>query len=300
MILKSQHSYRRAPFGRSIPGGCAMTDIERSTADHYTQRNLYDSIIAALKRMGKTPDALTADDLAPVDSFHVRGRAATLELGQLADLSSEDSVLDVGCGLGGSARHLAAEFGCRVTGLDLTPEYVSTATRLTAHLKLDDRVDFRLGNALELPFDDGTFDAVWSEHAQMNIPDKPRMYGEILRVLKSGGRFLFHDILQGPEGEPIFPAPWAGESSHSALIAPAEFRKLLQSLGFDIIHWEDKTAVGRQWFAQRLADLREKGPPPLGFHLLLGALAMEAQENNLRNLKENRIALFQGVVRKVR
>jgi SAM-dependent methyltransferase len=277
-----------------------MSDIERAAAKHYGQRNLGETILAALRRMGKDVDALTPEDLAPIDAFHVRGRAATEELARFCTLGPEHHVLDVGCGLGGSARYLALQCGCRATGLDLTPEYVQAAQMLTARLRLDERVDFRVGSALEMPFDDGAFDVVWSEHAQMNIADKPQLYGEIHRVLKTSGRFAFHDILQGAGGEPHFPVPWAADASHSALIGPADFRRLLTSLGFDVKLWEDKTVVGRDWFRGRVAALREKGPPPLGFHTLIGSIAPKAVGNTLRNLEENRIALVQGVLEKVR
>jgi SAM-dependent methyltransferase len=277
-----------------------MSDVEKSTQRHYSQPRLTESILAALNRMGKTPETLRPEDLAPVDAFHIRGHAATLELGRLVRVGPEHRVLDVGCGLGGSARYLARQFGCRVTGLDLTPEYLRTAADITGWLKMDGLVDFREGNALEMPFEDGAFDLVWSEHAQMNIPDKPGFYGEIHRVLKPGGRFAFHDILQGPGGEPHFPTPWARDDSHSGLIGSVDLRKLLQSLRFDVLYWEDKTAEGRDWFRERVTALKEKGPPPLGFHLLLGSVAMPSQENNLRNLEENRISLVQGMVQKVR
>jgi SAM-dependent methyltransferase len=277
-----------------------MSDIERATAAHYGQRNLGESILAALRRMGKDVNALTPEDLAPVDAFHVRGRAATEELLRACALGPEHHVLDVGCGLGGTARHLALHSGCRVTGLDLTPEYVQAAQMLTARLKLSEQVEFRLGSALAMPFEDASFDAVWSEHAQMNIADKPTLYGEIHRVLKRGGRFAFHDILAGPGGEPHYPVPWAREAAQSALIGPAEFRRLLTGLGFDVKLWEDKTVVGREWFRQRVAAMREKGPPPLGFHTLIGSIAPATLENNLRNLDEHRIVLLQGVLQKVR
>lgn len=276
-----------------------MMDVENSTTAHYTKRNLYESIIAALKRTGKLPEAVTAEDLAPVDAFHLRGRTATLELGGLGSFGPEDHVLDVGCGLGGSARHLAQAFGCQVTGLDLTPEYVVAAEKLTALLGLSAQVSFRTANALFMPFENHTFDVVWSEHAQMNIPDKRHLYNEIHRVLKPGGRFLFHDILQGSGGAPHFPVPWASTPDFSALIGPADFRKLLQSLGFDVRHWEDKTVEGRDWFTKLLAALRENGPPPLGFNLLLGPIGMQCQQNTLLNLQENRIAVFQGLLEKM-
>jgi SAM-dependent methyltransferase len=277
-----------------------MSDIERATAAHYGQRNLGESILAALRRMGKDVNALTPEDLAPVDAFHIRGRAATEELLRACALGPEHHVLDVGCGLGGTARHLALHSGCRVTGLDLTPEYVQAAQMLTARLKLSEQVEFRQGSALAMPFEDEAFDAVWSEHAQMNIADKPTLYGEIHRVLKRGGRFAFHDILAGPGGEPHFPVPWAREAAQSALIGPAEFRRLLTGLGFDVKLWEDKTAAGRDFFRNRLAAAQGKGLPPLGLHLLIGAVAQEAQATFLRNCEEGRVAAVQGVLQKVR
>ena len=276
-----------------------MSDVDRVIQAHYGQSGLFASIVAALKRMGKDVNALEPKDLAPVDSFHVRGLAATVELGAHAHLSLEDHVLDVGCGLGGAARHLALTFGCRVTGIDLTPEYVDAGNGLSGLLGLQDRVVLQQGNALELPFADGAFSAAWSEHAQMNIADKPTLYREIHRALRKEGRFLFHDILQGAGGDPHFPTLWAANPEASALIAPADFRRLLMSLGFDIKLWEDKTTEGRDWFRKRVAGLREKGAPPLGIHTLIGAIAPETLENNLRNLEENRIALVQGMVEKV-
>jgi SAM-dependent methyltransferase len=277
-----------------------MSDVERDTAEFYGKPNLGESILGALRRMGKDVQALRPEDLAPVDAYHLRGLAATEELARFCQLKPEQHVLDVGCGLGGTARHLALHFGCRTTGLDLTAEYIQAAQMLTGKLRLDAQVAFKHGSALEMPFEDAAFDVVWSEYAQMNIPDKPRLYGEIHRVLRKGGRFAFHDVLAGPGGEPYFPAPWASDPSYSALIGPAEFRRLLTSLGFDVKLWEDKTAAGRDWLRERLSALREKGPPPLGFHLLIGPVIKEALPNQLRNLEERRITLVQGVVEKMR
>ena len=273
-----------------------MSEIESSTEAHYTRGDLGQSILTALKRMGKDLDALKPEDLAPVDEFHIRGREATLELAAVCHLNSGQRVLDVGCGLGGSARYLAATFGCRVTGLDLTKAYVETAAMLSERVGLAEKVEFHQGSALDMPFADGAFDLVWTEHAQMNIADKRRLYGEIFRVLKPGGRFVFHDILQGTGGEPHFPTPWAMVPCYSALIAPGDLRALLESLGYSVQAWQDKTAAGREWSQARVAVLREKGPPLLGVHTLLGADAMRILENNLRNLQENRIALVQAVL----
>ncbi|HEX6363657.1 MAG TPA: methyltransferase domain-containing protein, partial [Albitalea sp.] len=150
---------------------------------HYGRPDLLDAIDAALRAAGKDPDRLTPPDLAPVDEFHLRGREATLELARLAQPAHGERAVDVGCGLGGSARHLAHAHGCRVTGVDLTPEYIQLARTLTRRVGLDATVDFRVANALEMPFPDAAFDLAWTEHVQMNIADKRAFYGEIARVL---------------------------------------------------------------------------------------------------------------------
>jgi len=147
-------------------------EVER----HYTQSNLERAIFEALEAAGKDPNQLTLPDLAPIDEFHIRGREATEELASEIWLDSEKHVLDVGCGLGGPSRRLASQFGCRVTGLDLTEEYCRVAEVLSKRLGLDQLVSYIQGNALEMPFDDATFDVVWTQHASMNIPDKVGLY----------------------------------------------------------------------------------------------------------------------------
>ena len=276
-----------------------MSDRDRRISDHYTQRNLGESILAALRRMGKDVNALVPEDLAAVDEFHDRGREGTAELAKQVSPREEWSVLDVGCGLGGSARFLAHAYGCRVTGLDLTEEYCRVATLLSKHTGLEDKVGFQQGSALEMPFDSESFQLAWTEHAQMNIEDKETLYGEIRRVLKPGGKFAFHDIFAGEGGDPYFPAPWADDPAISSLITPGRLRPLLQSIGFDIHYWENRTVAGRNWFVNKLETLRKTGPPPLGFHLLMGGNAREKMENNLRNLQENRIVLIQAVLEKI-
>ena len=175
---------------------------------HYTRSDLGSAILAALEKSGKDLDRLTPEDLAPVDEFHIRGRAATLELARAARLDSSRRVLDVGSGIGGTSRCLAREFGCRVTGIDLTEEYCRTAAMLSARIGLADLVDYRQGDATNLPFADASFDVVWTEHAAMNIPDKLRLYREMHRVLEP--RHARHPRhLAGPSGAVLFPVPWA-------------------------------------------------------------------------------------------
>ena len=129
---------------------------------HYTRPDLGEIIVAALKAAGKDLDHLTPDDLAPVDEFHGGQRPATVRLGELVGFSGNERVLDVGSGLGGPSRYIAWRYGCRVSGIDLTAEFVRVAEMLTRRTGLTARVDYRQGDALDLPFDDQSFEVVWS------------------------------------------------------------------------------------------------------------------------------------------
>lgn len=271
-----------------------MDSVER----HYGRGGILDSILSALRALGKDPARLEPVDLAPVDEFHIRGREATVELADRAAVRPGLRVLDVGSGLGGSLRYLAAERGCKATGIDLTQEYVEAARALARLVGLGDAVDVRQGSALELPFADGGFDLVWTEHAQMNIADKQAFYGEIARVLLPRGRLAFHDIFQGDGGPVHVPVPWADERSISFLAKPAAVREILEQVPFRILDWEDKSRQSLEWFVATVDRLKQSGPPPLGIHLLMGSTARVKLENVIRNLQEQRIVVIQAVAAK--
>lgn len=278
-----------------------MTDstrVNETVQAHYTRSGLGGLILAALEAAGKDLDRLTPEDLAPIDEFHIRGRAATLELARTARVDSTKRVLDVGSGIGGTSRCLAREFGCRVTGIDLTEEYCSAAAMLSARIGLAELVDFRQGDATSLPFPDASFDIVWTEHAAMNIPDKPRLYAEMHRVLKPGGTLAIYDILAGPSGPVLFPVPWARTPAASFLVTPDELRSLLDEAGFRIEAWSDTTDAARAWFVALAEKIRTEGMPPLGFHVLLGSDFQAMAQNQRRNLEDGRIVLAQVVARK--
>ncbi len=268
-----------------------MKEVSR----HYTHGFLEHAILDALEESGKDINRLTIEDLAPIDEFHVRGRDATRELAAGLDLTGDIELLDVGCGLGGASRRLASEYGCHITGVDLTEEYCEVATALGNRLGLSTHVDYKPANALDLPFDDASFDVVWTQHVAMNIEDKPQLYAEMARVLKPGGRLAIYDIVQGPDGEALFPVPWARQSDISFLVNPNELQELLSDAGFHIESWQDTTDAGRRWF-QRVNDkIEQSGPAPLGLQVLLGDDFREMAANQIRNLNENRIALLQVV-----
>jgi len=270
-----------------------MNSFREHVEQHYGRGRILDSILAALQETGKDLARLKPEDLAPVDEFHVRGREATVELARLAALKPGSQVLDVGCGLGGSARYLAAEYDCHVTGIDLTQEYVEVANALADMVGLSNKVAFRQASALELPFDAGIFDAVWTQHVQMNIEDKQAFYREISRVTRSNGMLLFHDIFEG-KGGLHYPVPWAEEPSISFLAAPEQVRKILENLGFVVHDWLDKSEPSLQWIEAAMEKAKATGPSPLGTHLLMGDTARKKFENAMRNLREGRIVVYQA------
>ena len=274
------------------------TRINEAIQTHYTRADLGDVILTALEKAGRDIDHLTPEDLAPIDQFHIRGRAATLELARAAGLDASKHVLDVGSGVGGTSRCLAKEFGCRVTGIDLTDEYCRAASMLSAKTGLAHLVDYRQGDATKLPFDDQTFDVVWTEHVAMNIPDKTRLYKEMHRVLKPGGTLAIYDVLAGPSGPVLFPVPWARTPDTSFLVSPTELRRLLEEAAFTITDWADTTEAARAWFVILAEKIQKEGLPSLGFHLLLGADFKVMAQNQGRNLQEGRIVLAQIVARK--
>jgi MPBQ/MSBQ methyltransferase len=265
-----------------------MTNDESVNA-HYGFGGIMEAIEAGLSAAGKEMQSLTVDDLAPIDEFHTRGRESTLEVAALAALDSSDSVLDVGCGLGGTARHVAEAYGCRVTGIDLTEEYVAVGQTLTRLVGLDDRVTLRQASALEIPFEDESFDVVWTEHVQMNIADKRRFYAEIGRVLRRGGRFVFHEVFQGRGGAPYYPAPWADEASLSALATEAEARSTIEGAGLEIADWTRKNEESSVFFLMVLAGVAVDGPPPGGIQHLMGDNPQDKRQKYWGSRREDRV-----------
>ena len=276
-----------------------MTIANDAVDSHYSIGGIYDSITEALQVSGVDLNNVSSDDLSPVDEFHTRGLESTIELAQKAGFQANHRILDVGCGLGGSVRHLAESFGSSVTGLDVSREYVEAATKLADLVGLGDKVSFKHGSALELPFEDGSFDRVWTEHAQMNIADKGRFYAEISRVLAPGGSLLFNDIFLGTEGTPHYPAPWAATEDISSLVPQSEARTAIEAAGLNVASWEDKTDFTLVWFQDQMANMQAAGgPQPVGLHLLMGSTGKEKIQNMIRNMAEKRVSVALGVAEK--
>ncbi|MBW2560940.1 MAG: class I SAM-dependent methyltransferase, partial [Deltaproteobacteria bacterium] len=238
-------------------------------------------------------------DTASFDEFHIRGREATRELAKLAEVHKGMTVLDLGCGVGGPARTLAVEFGCRVWGIDLLDEYCRCAALLTERVGLAEMVTFRQADMTALPFEDGDFDAAWTEHTIMNIEDKGKLFAEIRRILRPNGTFALYEICEGSASPPHFPLPWASDQSISFLAGQDALREMLREAGFEEVLWRDVTEKSLEWFRGVVAAIkpRKDDAPRLGLNLLMGKTAADKSKNIIRNLKEDRIRVVQGVFR---
>ena len=278
------------------------TAYEAVLNDHYGVGNLVGEIVDALEAAGKDIDALTRADIASFDEFHIRGLEATREVAGFADIGDHARVLDVGCGVGGPARTLAAEYDCEVVGIDVVEEYCRAATLFTDLVGLTDDVSFHHGNALDLPFEAESFDTVWFEHTLMNIEAKAVAFDEARRVLRPSGRLALYEICAGPGGATVFPVPWASDASLSYLVRPDGLRDLAIDAGFDEVVWRDVTGPSLEWFSDVVESMQSRppdAPQPLGLNLLMGAETPVKAANVVRNLEEDRIAVVQAVYERV-
>lgn len=260
------------------------------------QGQLIDRIEQALLQDGKDPGNLSIDDLAAVDEFHIRGREATAEVTELADIQADEHVLDVGSGIGGPARYLAFTRGCKVTGIDLTAEYCDVANYLAEKVGLSGRVRHEQANALELPFENESFDVAWTQHISMNIADKHAFFAEMSRVVKPGGKVVVYDPIKGDEHPLAFPVPWSRDGDISFLVNSSETRRTLENLDLDITEWQDVSQKSISWFAANAKQ--PANPNALGLNVLLGEQWRQMAANMVKNLNDGRISIIQVVARK--
>lgn len=284
---------------RQVPSGDHFLDVALPGWHHgpmdqvsrfYTgPGGLIAAISAALDEAGIDRAALRPEALAPIDEFHIRGRAASLEMIEALSPTADSHVLDLGSGLGGPARTIAEVTGCTVTGVDLTPEFCAVATALSEWTGLSGRTRFQVGDATATGLPDATSDAALTVHVGMNIPDKPALYAEAFRVLRSGGRFVVYDVLQGEGGDVRYPVPWANDPSTSFLATAEQMRALLTEAGFEVVSEVDSSDDSLVWFQQMRDRIERDGPPPVTFAAFLGDAFGQMAANQVANLAERRI-----------
>lgn len=245
-------------------------DIDKAIEEHYGRAGLEEAILAGLVSLGRDIDHIDPEDLAAVDELHVGGAEVVRDLARDLGIRKGSRVLDVGSGLGGPARLYAREFGARVEGIDLTPEFVTTATSLTRRSGLAGLAAFTRGSALDLPFPDAEFDAASMIHVGMNIRDKSAAFGSIARVMKPGAGFAVYDFMVVGDGAPEYPLPWSDTVDTSFPVSPEAYIALLTAAGFAIDKQESRLRYALEFAANTAEEDPSVGPSPLGLHLVLG------------------------------
>jgi SAM-dependent methyltransferase len=269
-------------------------------AGHYTRGDLLKAICAGVERMGKSPETVDIEDLAPVDEFHIGGRQATRTFLDQIAITADDHVIDVGCGIGGSSRFAALTYGCRVTGIDLTKEFVDAGNTLCSWVGSNKQVELVQGDALDLSFPDATFDKAFMLHVGMNIANKAALAKEVGRVLKPGGIFGIYDIMQTSSEPIVFPVPWASIAEASSLASSDDYKDVVIAAGFELVNERNQREFALEFFERlKAAAMVAEGPPPLGLHILMGKNAPAKVQNMIENIAMNRVAPIELIFRKV-
>jgi SAM-dependent methyltransferase len=270
--------------------------------DHYASagagRTIAARIVDALRESAGADAAITPEVLAPFDHLHGRGVLATQDLAALLEPRAGEAIVDIGSGVGGPARWIAARYGCTVTGVDLTAEFCEAARELCAVSGMSDRVRIMEGSALALPLPDAGFDRAYSHNVVMNIADKAGVYREAFRVLKPGGRLVLCHLNAGPNGLPQFPVPWASVPENSFLATDEETRQDLAAAGFEVVTFRDTTQAHLRATAEMRRKLEAEGSPPAGMHVLLGERYQRLLINSLRAMEDGRTRTVEVVARK--
>jgi ubiquinone/menaquinone biosynthesis C-methylase UbiE len=275
-----------------------MESQSAKVREYYDQADLAQRIKEALIKAGLGKGRLSAEDLAPLDQFHSRGLKATVELAELLNPKPGTTVVDIGSGLGGPSRYLAAHYGCRVHGVDLSPSFVDASIHLAERAGLSELVSYECANALSLPFENSSFDIAWTQHVAMNIADRPKLYAEAFRVLRNGGRLAIFDVLAGVNEPLHFPVPWSPGPETSFLLTESELRSTLENAGFRVLSWHDKTEDGINWFENFKKSLQSNSTPILGLHIAMGPEFSKASANLARNLQERKAILVETILEK--
>lgn len=273
-----------------------MTAPNNVIVSHYENVDLYQRITDALQSAGKNLDAITVEDLVDVDEFHIGGIQATNDLLDQLDIGPETRVLDIGSGLGGPARHISSCYGAKLTGIDLTPEFVETATRLTDLCKLD--IKFHVGSALDIPLEDGGFDLAILIHVGMNLPDKATLFTETARVLRPEGVFAVYDVMSIAKIHPNFPVPWASTKAGSFLEPPEKYRSAADAAGFVLLAERARAEFALDFSKKLKADMEKNGPSQVSLHLVMGPDTPTKIKNMIDAIKDGWIAPVEMLFKK--
>lgn len=276
-----------------------MLDTFDQVADHYTHGSLENTILAGLEVMKNSTDAEDVDLLSGVDEFHIGGRSATQAMFEKLEIAPSHRVLDVGCGLGGTARLLTTLAGCRVSGADLTPEYVEVGNSLNQKLGLDDKIDLHVANALSMPFENASFDRATMLHVGMNIADKSALFAEMARTTKSGALCGIYDVMRLDNALLAYPVAWAADESTSFVAPIKDYRRKLEENGFEVLSVTEKADVAIKFFEAIKARVAASGPPPLGLHIVMGKDAPTKVGNMAKNVAKGSIAPVEIIARRV-
>ena len=275
-----------------------MNDSE-NLESHYTHGDLLAALEAGISALGKTTNSISVDDLAPADEFHIGGRQASIDFLDQLGLDSGQHVLDVGCGLGGPARFTATRYGCNVTGIDLTEEFVTTGNVLNRWLSLDSRVSLDHGSATDMTYPPDSFDAAYMLHVGMNIADKSTLCESIFAALKPGGQFGIYDIMEVGAGELDFPVPWSSAPATSAVATTTAYRDALQAAGFTVTAERNRAEFAINFFEELKARMAgADGPPPLGLHIVMGANAPVKVQNVMAGIVAGHVAPVEMIATK--
>jgi ubiquinone/menaquinone biosynthesis C-methylase UbiE len=173
------------------------------------------------------------------EQIHVGGGKETLDLAEKAHIQAYHHILDICSALGGPARQLVKQFGCIVTGLDATQHMINEAIHRTQKAGLSDKISYKFGNALDIPFKAQTFDVVWGQDAWCYVTDKNRLITEAYRVLKPKGIIAFTDWIQVNS---MTDRQWTDLNSFMAfpyIETIHGYEHILTTNGFTILHKED-------------------------------------------------------------
>lgn len=255
---------------------------EKFVSDHYDNKHLLSIIKQGLIDLGTNLDNVKIADLAPVDEFHLGGTAGTQFVIEELKAVKKGDFLDIGCGLGGPARHISSVLNRKIFGIDLTPSFIKVGNELSELVGARDLVELFEGSALETPFSDNKFEAAYMVHVGMNIDKKVELFEEIKRLVRPEGLFVIFDVMTVGSSPINYPVPWASKKSESAVENLESYCRYLEQVGFTVIKSQLLADFAKNFIEEAIERKKSQGVAPLGLHLLLG----ESSDLKMKNVFE--------------